>query len=592
MGEAETGDFLVTVFPLAPLESLLQSERSDAVPVAYGGSVVYTFGEFKTAVGALACRIQETDARDWLIGSEDGWELAVALFAVLAAGGRPVLPANHQAGHLADLVLGVDGVIGHSVPGMPCLSLSNLNAFGSPKVSPAFDSATSEIVLHTSGSSGQPEAFVKPFVCLQAELDTLHATFAKLASYTVLATVPAYHIYGLLFRVLWPLAAGWPFDANMVRYPEEIQPRLAERGACFLVSSPAFLKRAVDVIDWARIANLNNVFSSGGPLAPEIGAAYNGKLTGPLYEVYGSTETGGIGYRAVRDATVRTFWTPLSGVDLTLDEGGRLRVVSRHIFEGQFQTEDLADLEDDGSFFLKGRADRILKIEERRISLTEIETRLQSIEEILEAKCVPLEGEKRTIVGAVIRLSDAGWKSLRAMGKAQFVQRLRQTLKDHIAPVGVPRKWRFVTASPQNAQGKTTYADSQALFDSIAGRALEPRILSEQLDGNSAELRLDIGSDQPWFDGHFPIRPILPGLAQVSWAQEISSRLFDVSGALERLEVVKFFEVVIPPATLKLKLEFQPSKSRVLFHYLSDNADHAKGRIVFTAPRLTEAADG
>lgn len=581
----------MTVTPLIALEGLLQSERPDAAPVAYSGSTVRNFGEFKSAVGSLTHRIQETDADDWLIWSEDGWELAVALFAILSAGRRPVLPANHQAGHLADLTLDVGGVIGHSVPGKACLPLLDASAHGALNVPHAFDPARSEIVLHTSGSSGQPEAFVKPFVCLQAEVATLHATFAKLPSYSVLATVPAYHIYGLLFRILWPLAAGWPFDASMVRYPEEVQPRLSGRGACFFVSSPAFLKRSVDVIDWARLENLNIAFSSGGPLAPEIGAAYNGTLRGALYEVYGSTETGGIGYRAVRDAKERTFWTPLSGVDLSLDEEGRLQVASRHILEGQFQTEDLADLKEGGSFFLKGRADRILKIEERRVSLTEIETRLQSMEDVLASRCVPLEGEKRTIVGAVNRLSDTGWKNLRAMGKAQFVQRLRQSLKDHITPVGVPRKWRFVTTFPQNAQGKTTHADTQALFDPLAGHPLEPRILSEQLDGTSAELHMDITPDQAWFDGHFPVTPILPGLAQVSWAREISSRLFDVSGVLERLEVVKFFEVVIPPATLKLKLEYQPAKSRVLFHYWSDKADHAKGRIVFAAPRPTEAAD-
>ncbi len=572
----------MTVCSLLPLESLFQSERPDATPVATSGAVVRNFGEFRSAVGQLVKRLGKTDAQDWLIASEDGWELAVALFAVLSAGGRPVLPANHQAKHLADVAAGVDGVIGETVPGKPCIMLADADASGPPDVLPSFDPMTSEIVLHTSGSSGQPEAFVKPFVCLQAEVETLHATFSNLPNYAVLATVPAYHIYGLLFRILWPLAAGWPFDSKMLRYPEEIQPRLMDQGPCFLISSPAFLKRSADAIDWAALENLKNVFSSGGPLVPEIGAAYNAKLAAPLYEVYGSTETGGIGYRAVRDATVRTFWTPLSGVDLALDEEGRLRVSSRHILEGVFQTEDLADLEGDGSFFLKGRADRILKVEERRISLTEIENRLQSLEEILEAKCIPLEGQKRSIVGAVIRLSDAGWADVRAQGKAQLVQKLRQMLKDYISPVGVPRKWRFVTAFPQNAQGKTTLADTQALFDRSAGLALAPLILNEQVDGNSAELQLDIVPDQAWFDGHFPVTPILPGLAQVTWAQEISTRLFDVSGALERLEVVKFFEVVVPPATLHLKLDYQPEKSRVLFHYWTDKADHAKGRIVFT----------
>jgi 3-hydroxymyristoyl/3-hydroxydecanoyl-(acyl carrier protein) dehydratase len=571
----------VSDFPLTALETLLTSSRPDATPVANSGATVRTFGEFKYAVAQLAYRVCEGDEQDWLIAYEDGWELAVALLAVLTAGRRPVFPANHQAGHLADIGQGVDGVIGHTIPGKKLLHISDSDAVDPNVAAAGFDLQSAEIVLHTSGSSGQPEAFLKPFSCLQAEVETLHATFAQLSHYTILATVPAYHIYGLLFRVLWPLAAGWTFDADMVRYPEEISPRLEGSDQCFLVSSPAFLKRSVEALDWASLVNLKGVYSSGGPLAPEVGAAYNGLLSDPLYEVYGSTETGGIGYRAVRDANVQTNWTPLEGVDLTLDEAGRLRVSSRHIEEGFFQTEDLADLSGDGSFFLKGRADRIVNIEERRISLSEIEVRLQSREDILEAKCVPLEGEKRLIVGAVIRPSEMGWRALREHGKTHMVQQLRQTLKDHISPVGAPKKWRFVTAFPQNAQGKTTYNDTQALFQPAAERPVAPRVLSEKVDGHIANIQLETNPEQVWFDGHFPITPILPGLAQITWAQEIASRVFDVSGLLERLEVVKFFEVVRPGVALNLKLEFQPEKSRVLFHYWTDPADHAKGRIVF-----------
>jgi len=70
-------------------------------------------------------------------------------------------------------------------------------------------------------------------------------------------------------------------------------------------------------------------------------------------------------------------------------------------------------------------------------------------------------------------------------------------------------------------------------------------------------------------------------LAQIVWAEEIAARLFGVGALVERLEVVKFFEVVPPGTALALELEYQPEKSRVLFHYSSDMAGHAKGRIVF-----------
>lgn len=565
----------MTTTPFLPLDQLFLSARGEQTPVAVRGLEEYNFSNFKTAVSRLAESVAQKGGGDWLIIYEDGWELAVAIFAVLHAGGRPVLPANHQDGHLAEIAAGVDGVIGRELPGRTCLSLSGGR---SGHVLGSFDPNVAEIILHTSGSSGNPEAFVKPFHCLQAEVATLHATFSELSSYTILATVPAYHIYGLLFRILWPLAAGWVFDADMIRYPEEVPSRLSVHENCFLVSSPAFLKRAVAVMDWQSLQRLKGVFSSGGPLAPDVAAVYNARLLHPLREVYGSTETGGIGHRAVYDAGVATYWAPLEGVELSLSDDGRLRVASPHITAGVFQTEDLADMRDDGNFLLKGRADRILKIEERRISLSEIEMRLKSMEEIEEVKCVPLQRNLRVTIGVLVVPSALGWKKLRDVGKRDWVKNLRATLGQHISSVGLPRKWRFVGQLPENAQGKITEAAAQAMFERVS---TDPNILSEDVTGQTARLHLEISADQIWFDGHFDIAPVLPGVAQVTWAECAARRLFVLGGDFERLEVIKFFEIISPNTKLHLDLSYEPEKSRVLFRYWSEDAEHSKGRIVF-----------
>ena len=564
--------------PLLPLENLLFSDRAETTRLALSGDTAHDFAAFKCLVSGLAAKIATQGGKDWLVACEDGWELAVCLFAVLHAGRRPVLPANHQGGHLSDVARQVEGVVGGAVADMPCLMISDADQAPPPA---RFDPAAAEIVLHTSGSSGRPEAFVKPFSCLQAEVKTLHATFGEGAPYTVLATVPAHHIYGLLFRVLWPLSAGWAFDAEMIRYPEEVPLRLAGHANCRLVSSPAFLKRAVEVMDWAAAQELKGIFSSGGPLAPDVAAAYNTRLTYPVREVYGSTETGGIGYRSVYDAKTPASWVPLDGVALSLDDQGRLCVTSPHIADGAFQTEDLADLYEDGSFMLKGRADRILKVEEKRISLTEIENRLGLLAEITQARCVPLQSGNRTLLGVAAVLTERGWAALCAQGKKAFTQSLRTALSSHIPPTSLPRKWRFVGALPETAQGKVTQADLQALFDPAGPRKTKPEILSEELTGNKAHLVLKVAPDLAWFDGHFDIAPVLPGLAQLSWAEDAARRLFGQEGSFERLEIVKFFEIIPPGALLNLDLTYEEEKARVLFHYSSDKADHAKGRLVF-----------
>mgnify|MGYP003571079324 CR=1 FL=1 len=563
---------------LLPLQHLLHSDRAPEAVIAFDGQSNYTAETFGKNVARLAAHVKGEGSGDWLIASNNAWELAAAIFAVLHAGGRPVLPANLQEGHLADLAAPARGVIGSAVEGALCLSSLPEEAASIP---PAFDPEKSEIVLHTSGSSGQPEAFVKPFRCLQAEVQTLHASFAPSAPCAVLATVPAYHIYGLLFRILWPLAAGWPLDAQTIRYPGEVAAKLDTHGPSLLISSPAFLNRAASVMDWPALGALQGIFSSGGPLDPAAAATYNGHLQGKLREVYGSTETGGIGWRVVRDAAKPAAWAPLKGVTLSLAEDGRLKVTSPHIKEGVFQTEDLVELASDGSFTLKGRADRVVKIEERRISISEIERRLAAMEDISKAKCVPLERDGRVGLGAVIVPSKAGWRALHEGGKAETVRGLRAALAAHITPAGLPRHWRFVKALPQSAHGKVTEAMLQALFSGEREEKMAPVIKSETQEGSTARLALEVKPGIIWFDGHFDVAPVLPGLAQLAWAEGIARRLFGDLGEMSRLEVVKFFDVVPPETELTLELTHEEEKSRVLFHYWSSKGDHAKGRIVF-----------
>jgi len=67
--------------------------------------------------------------------------------------------------------------------------------------------------------------------------------------------------------------------------------------------------------------------------------------------------------------------------------------------------------------------------------------------------------------------------------------------------------------------------------------------------------RLAIGADHPAFDGHFPGRPILPGVALLAAVLEAAGRdprLAASIGAAPRLAVVKFLAPVEPGASLAI----------------------------------------
>lgn len=573
-----------------PIAKLLSAGRADDHPVSRGDGGPRTFGDLRRDVGGLTGRLARAAGANWLIASEDAYALAVALLAVLHSGGRALFPANLQSGHLGEIAGLADGVL--SLQGAcagPALTLPILEDTSEP--GPSFDDLDPEtcaIQLHTSGSTGRPEAIHKPLRCLDAEVAVLEKVFGGCGAGSVLATVPPYHIYGLLFRVLWPLAAGRILEAGAIGFPGELAALAQQRPAPLLVSSPAFLKRALPVLDLSQLdARLHGIFSSGGPLEPGVAAAYNAQLRHKLVEVYGSTETGGIGYRSVTDAAAPPPWTPLPGVSVTQSAAADAIAVTSPFLAvpGSFVTGDRGTILADGRFALAGRSDRIIKLEERRISLIEIEDRLKACPEVAEARVVALTAGattgERVVLGAAVVPSGRGWGKLRAGGKRALREILHNALKPHVEALALPRRWRFVGRLPVTPQGKTVEAELAALFEPAMGRRVDPEILDCRTENGEVRLSLSLEPALFYFDGHFDEAPILPGVVQIDWALAQARRHFDLEGSFHRIETLKFFKVLPAGAQVTLALEFDAAKKRLVFSYRSADATHSAGRIKF-----------
>jgi len=130
------------------------------------------------------------------------------------------------------------------------------------------DRSTGALVVYTSGSTGLPVAIEKRLSQLFDEVVALEAAFGtRLGDAFVLGTVSHQHIYGLLHRVLWPLAAGRPIVAERHAFPESVVAAVMASNPAVLVSSPAPFKRLPADLEWDDVRpRLRAVFSSGGPL--------------------------------------------------------------------------------------------------------------------------------------------------------------------------------------------------------------------------------------------------------------------------------------------------------------------------------------
>lgn len=396
--------------------------------VAIDGGRRVVWGEFRAMIAAR--QLASSPRRRVLLDSTAPLEFAADLLAALANDHVAVIPPNFQPQTLA--------------------AFAELPA--------PVDVLPQAIELYTSGSSGDPKCVQKTLHQLEAECDVLECCWGSAAAAaTVIATTPHHHIYGLLFRVLWPLLAGRPFDNATIAEPSTLVERLRVAETAVLISSPAQLSRLHQLLDLSALPHKPLLtFSSGGPLDADTAACYQHTWGAAPIEVYGSTESGGIAWRR-QDLGLR--WTPLPQVQLTTDTDDALLVRSPFLpDEAPLRMEDAAEFDADGTFLLHGRLDRIVKIEEKRLSLPEMEAWLRDHPEVSAAVVSPLTLSGRTVVGAVVALkSEADRKPM--------IAALREHLRQRFDNVLLPRRWRFVDALPFNERGKLAQAEIARLLE-------------------------------------------------------------------------------------------------------------------------------
>ncbi|GGE66777.1 AMP-binding protein [Massilia psychrophila] len=177
---------------------------------------------------------------------------------------------------------------------------------------------SAELTFRTSGSAGIPKRCTHPVSSLWQEVAVLAALLP--GRRRILSAVPSHHIYGFLFTVLLPQAPGMQ-DLDVLDVRGSSAARLAHelRAGDLVVAHPEFWRAALQSQPLFAPGVIG--VTSSAPCPDELAEALLAAGLDKLIQVYGSSETGGVGWRESAAAPFQAFpyWRRVAEDDAVLE---------------------------------------------------------------------------------------------------------------------------------------------------------------------------------------------------------------------------------------------------------------------------------
>ncbi|MFD1709259.1 AMP-binding protein [Ottowia flava] len=306
-------------------------------------------------------------------------------------------------------------------------------------------------IVFTSGSTGEPTAHVKRWGRLGIN-GASEAQRLRSAGHTIVATVPAQHMYGFESSVLLALHGGSSLWRGRPFYPADIQAALeATPRPRMLVTTPFHLSNVVNSGNNMPPSDL--LLCATAPLSTSLASAAESLFQSSLFEIYGCTESGQV---ASRRTTAGPTWQLLPGLDMTSD-GDQAWVSGGHVEGRVALTDHIAGIKGD-YFELGGRHADMVNIAGKRASIGALSTTLRSLVGVDDGcfllpdagHALPAEGVQR-LAALVVAPS---------LSEHEVLALLRR----EVDAAFLPRPLLKVDALPRNATGKLLATEIQALY--------------------------------------------------------------------------------------------------------------------------------
>jgi len=426
------------------IDTVIPFPCSRTQPVAwYRGQVVLS-PRFAAHVAQVAAALPN---QRYLINTcLDRYHFCVGLIAAMERGQISLLPTSTAPRLLQDLAASYPGLyrladqVVDDAPPLKCIAMPELLPESAAPVS-AFPLGQIAAIAFTSGSTGQPTPHAKTWGALArgAQAEAQRLGLPGVHNLTVVATVPAQHMYGLESSVMLPLCNAHAVHAARPFYPDDVRATLdAIAGERMLVTTPVHLRSLID--SGVQLPPLLLIVCATAPLSEELARECEARFGAPLYEIYGFTEAGQV---ASRRTVHGPAWRLLKGVRMR-EVDGCVRMYGGPV-EQEVTSSDVLEIIDAETFLLHGRGADMINIAGKRTSLAYLSQQLCAIDGVRDA-VVFLPDQQRgaevTRPGALVVAP--------GMTRAAVLDALRE----RVDAVFLPRPLYLVDALPRNATGK------------------------------------------------------------------------------------------------------------------------------------------
>ena len=440
-------------------------------------------------------------------------------------------------------------------------------------------SASADIHFYTSGSTGKPKIIEKRFAHLEREVQELFSCFGDdITDSLFLTSVFHYHVYGFLFYVLLPFAIRCPIFASRINYLETCASFSTQHKMTF-ISSPAFLKRMLKIPLGA--STHWTVFSSAGALDAAGSANCADVFGSEAIEIYGSTETGGIAWRKQK---TNPLWRPFPCVRLLAAADNTFTAQSPY-FDGTVTGGDFIACTDEGLFTLLGRVDSTVKIEGRRIDLRDIDAKLLALSACADCHTIYHKTRHREqTVSFIVLKKDTPLYSLSLKDEQAAKKEIQQYLSAYFDKTLAPKKIYILEAIPKNAMGKINHAQLESILNRAAPYHYTAQPVNFENGRYSVKIEICFPEDSRFFRGHFDGFHIVPAVAQVKTAFDISKKLFSHALYIKSAKKLKYTTMIRPDVPLLLSLDFFPNERKLLFSFFDADKKYSSGFLHLEGP--------